>query len=116
LTHILTQKESVDSVIVLPPSGLRDNYWRVVKKNKGIVVVLTDNAQNILNRIKFFDIDSKPINKQLTDEGKKYYLKDIKKDITYFNRTYKKADISVNISGLNPDQASMKVKKTLENL
>ncbi|MCR4290833.1 MAG: hypothetical protein NUV86_11305, partial [Candidatus Scalindua sp.] len=32
LTHILTQKESVDSVIVLPPSGLRDNYWRVVKK------------------------------------------------------------------------------------
>jgi len=34
-------------VIALSPSGLMDNYWRVVKRAKGTIVVLTDDAANI---------------------------------------------------------------------
>ena len=73
--------------------------------------MLTDDAINILNRITFYDIDSNPIKKNLSEEEKKYYLKEIKKDITYFNRTYKKADIWINIAELNPDQTSKKLKR-----
>ena len=43
-----------------------------------------------------------------------YYMKEIKKDITYFNRSYKKADIKINIAELNPDQAATKVKAILD--
>jgi shikimate kinase len=114
LEHLLKRKDSCDSVIALPPSGLMDNYWKVVKKSQGTIVVLTDDATNILKRITFYDKDSNPIEKHLTEKEKKLYLKDIKEDITYFKRTYKRADISVHISGLNPDKAAIKVKEMLD--
>lgn len=113
LKHLLQQKESIDAVIALPPSGLMDNYWPVVKKAKGKIVVLRDEAANILNRITFYDEDSKPIDKHLTEKEKPFYLKEIQQDILYFNPSYKRADISVQISELDPDQAAKKVKQIL---
>jgi hypothetical protein len=50
----------------------------------------------------------------LSEEDNLYYLKEIKKDITYFNRSYKKADIEINIAELTPDQAATKVKAILD--
>ena len=51
--------------------------------------------------------------KHLTEEEKQHYLKEIKKDIMYFRQTYKRADIEVDISGLDPDEAAVKLKKSL---
>lgn len=113
LKYLLNREDSRYSVIALPPSGLMDNYWRVLKKTKGMIVVLTDDAANILQKIRFYDKDSNPIEKHLTEEEKLFHLKEIKKDITYFNRTYKRADISVHISGLTVEQAATKVKAVL---
>jgi shikimate kinase len=114
LKHLLKREDSNNSVIALPPSGLMDSYWRVVKRDNGIIVVLTDDAENILKRITFYDKDSKLIDKKLTEKERLLYLKEIKKNITYFNRTYKRADISVDISGLGPEQAAKKVKAMLD--
>ena len=114
LKHLLKREDSKDSVIALPPSGLMDNYWRLVKRENGTIVVLTDDATNILKRITFYDKDSSRIEKHLTEKEKTLYLKEIKKDFTYFNRTYKRADISVHISGLGPEQAAEKVKAMLD--
>ena len=111
LIHILTQADSEDSVIALPPSGLMGGFWRVVKKAKGTVIVLTDGPENILQRITFYDIDSRPIHKHLTEKKKRLYLREIKKDITYFRKTYGRADAEVNISGLTPDMAVVRVKE-----
>jgi shikimate kinase len=85
LTHLLKREESGEAVIALPPSGLMDNYWRVVKRAKGTIVVLTDDAANILKRITFYDKDSNPIAKHVTEKEKPLYLKEIEKAITYFN-------------------------------
>lgn len=115
LKHLLDQQESWNSVIALPPSGLMESYGRLVKKSKGLVVVLTDEAENILDRIIFFDKDSKLIQKNLTRKERSYYLREIKKDISYFNRSYKKADVTVHLYGLKPDQAVVRVKVSLEN-
>lgn len=115
LKHILNQKDSKDSVIALPPSGLMGAYWRVVKKSEGTIIVLFDDAAKIIDRLTFFDIDSKPIEKHLTKEEKKLHLKEIKKDFTFFKTSYKRADISVNILGLNPDQSASKIKKKVES-
>jgi hypothetical protein len=38
----------------------------------------------------------------------------VEKAITYFNRTYKRADIAVHLSGLGPEQAAKKVKEMLD--
>jgi len=114
LVDLLKRPESRDCVIALTPAGLLGGYWRVVKKASGITVVLTDKPENILERLSFYDIDTKLIEMELTNEEKKYYLRDIKKDLTYFNTSYKRADLQVDISGLNPDQAACKVIEIVE--
>ena len=93
--------------------GKKDYYWRIVKNAQGRIIVLSDNAANILKRIEFYDKDSRRIERHLTDEERQYYLKDIKEDITYFRRTYKRADIILDIAGLDPNQAARKVKETV---
>ena len=64
-------------------------------------VVLTDKPANILERITFYDIDSKLVEKNLMADEKRLYLSDIKKDITYFRKPYERADLRVDISGLD---------------
>ena len=116
LVHLLGRPESRDCVIALPPSGLMGGYLRAVKKANGITVVVTDKPENILARIRFYDIDSRPIEKKLTPKEKKLHLREIKKDITYFRTSYQRATLQVDISGLNADQAARKVNEAIEEL
>ena len=102
-------------MIALTPAGLMGGYLRVMKKYSGITVVLTDKPENILERLRFYDIDSRLIEMELTAEEKRYYLRDIKKDITYFNTGFKRANLQVDISGLNPDQSARKVIKVVDD-
>ncbi len=109
LTHLLNRPESRESVIALSPSGLMGGYLKVLKKNSGIKVAIIDNPENIVERLKFYDIDSIPIEKVLSPKEKKLYLRELKKDITYFGKTYKRADLQVDISGLDQVQAAHKI-------
>ena len=113
LEHFLQSSESNNCVIELPPGGLMRGYWRVVKKSAGIRIVLSDTPESILGRITFYDIDSNLIEKQLTLEEKRSYLKEIKKDITYFRKSYERAHFTVSISGLNADEAAQVVEQEL---
>ena len=115
LVHILNQPESENCIISLPPSGLMSGYWRVVKKTAGIRIALIDKPENILERIIFLDIDSKPIKKSLSDKEKKLYFKEIKKDITYFGKTYERADFQVNICGLNVNKSAIKIIESVRD-
>jgi len=110
LMHLLNRPESQNCVIALPPSGLMGGYLKAIKKANGITIVVTDKPENILERIRFYDIDSRPIEKKLTTYEKKLYLKEIKKDITYFRPSYQRADLQVDSSGLDQDQAARKIK------
>ncbi len=114
LVHLLDQPESQDSVIALSPSGLMGGYLRVMKKTSGITAAITDKPENILRRIEFFDIDSVPLEKELTSAEKKLYLREIKKDITYFGKSYHRANLQIDISGLDQVQAALKIQKTVE--
>jgi shikimate kinase len=109
LAHLLNRAESRTCVVALPPSGLMGGYLRVLKKTNGTIVVLNDRPENILERIRFYDIDSRPMEKKLTAKEKKLYLREIKKDITYFRKSYQRANLQVDIAGLNPEQAAWKV-------
>ena len=113
LVDLLSRPESQTCVVALPPSGLMGGYLGAIKKVKETIVVLTDTPENILKRIRFYDIDSRRIEKNLTTNEKKYYLKEIRKDITYFGKSYHRANLQVDISGADANQAAKKVIEAL---
>ena len=89
-------------------------YWKVVSKAQdATIVVLKDTPENILKRITFYDIDSCPIKVNPTDREKSLYLREIRKDITYFSRSFQKAHLCVDITGSGPDEAARKVSDAL---
>jgi len=113
LVNLLSNSDSDASVIALPPSGLMGGYLRVIKKATGIRVALHDRPENILERITFYDIDSNRIDKKLTPREKQLYLREIKKDITYFRRTYARAHLRIDISDLDPKQAALRLSQAV---
>lgn len=115
LLTLLHSLEGQPCVIALPPSGLLGAYWRVVKQHAGVTVVLEDGPESILDRITFFDTDSRPIQKNLTPRERSLYLGEIRKDMTYFGRSYRKADVHVDISTCSIDEAAARVQEALPN-
>ena len=79
LRELLNKKENV--VIASCPSGLRDIYLREYKKSKEnkentlISIYISDKPENILERITFYDKESRLLNKKLSEKEKKYYSK-----------------------------------------
>jgi shikimate kinase len=115
LKDILFNRSSNGSVIALPPSGLKDAYLRAISKVDGVVVAIIDTAENIMKRIAFYDIDSKLVDKPLTDDDKRHYLKEIKKDITYFGKTYKRAHLQVDIAGLSIEDSVTRIQDAIQS-
>jgi shikimate kinase len=114
LKGVLAREDSSNCVIALPPSGLLGGYWKVVNETRdAIIVVLRDTPENILERITFYDIDSRPLQKRLTDPERGLYLREIERDIAYFSRSFRRAHVSVDITGCSPDEAARKVKDSL---
>jgi len=114
LKHVLSREDSCNCVIALPPSGLMGGYWKVVNKTQdAAIVVLKDTPENILKRVTFYDIDSRPVQRNLTDREKRLYLRKIKGDITYFSHSFQRAHVSVDITGGGPDESARKVKDRL---
>jgi shikimate kinase len=104
---------SPDCVIALPLSGRRDAFLRVVRRVPGVTVAVHDTPENILKRITFYDIDSPRIDKHLTGEERIFYLKEIKADISYFKRSYERADLQVTITGLEPEASAAAIDARL---
>jgi shikimate kinase len=115
LKDIIFKRNSSNSVIALPPSGLKDAYSRTIKKAGGFVVTITDRPENILKRITFYDIDSRLIQKELSDKEAAYQLKEIKKDITYYGKTYKRAHLMVDIAGLSIEDSVSKLEDAIRS-
>ena len=78
------------------------------------ILHILDEIDYILTQISDVDIDSNRIDKDLTAEEKRLYLREIKKDIKYFGKTYDRAHFRINISGLAPKQEAYLVKEALK--
>lgn len=113
LANILLSFDSRQAVIALPPSGLMGPYWRQLRGRSVVTVVLEDTAENILRRIRFFDDDSRPIEKSLTPRERTHYLREIRRDMAYFRRSYRKADARVAMSGCSVTEAAKRTGAAL---
>jgi shikimate kinase len=71
------------------------------------VVVFTDTPENIVERIAFYDQDSRPVPKVLSSSEKRWCVSDVRKDIAYFRRSYKKADVVVEVAGRSPSETAL---------
>ena len=110
LKHVLSSEDIYNCVIALPPSGLLGALWKVVGEARdATTVVLRDTPENILGRVTFYDIESRPMQNDLTDHEKRLYLREIKRDIAYFNRSFCRAELSVDISACSLEDASRRV-------
>ncbi len=102
LDRILTNTNN--SVIAGTPSGLKYSYWKVIKKhkskNKIIAIHIHDTPENVLNRLTFYDKNSKPLVVKMDKHKRNRYLKEIKADYDYFKSSYERADLQINIENV----------------
>lgn len=105
LQQIINSKKNENIIVELPPSGLRYDMYKIVKQiDDGITIALQDTPENILKRIVFFDYYSRKIDKILTPEEEKHYLKEIQFDNTFYKKYYQRAMHRLDISGLTIDE------------
>lgn len=97
----------MSSAVQKKPSGLFGSYNAIIKKHPDVLTIaLYDEAKNIVERLIFFDDESKPIHNVVNDNNKYGYYQEVKKDITYFGRTYKKAKMHFNLNGMNANDSA----------
>ena len=113
LEHIATAHS--DCVIALPPSGLRDAFLRIVRRVPGVTVAIHDTPEHILERITFYDIDSRRIDKHLTDEERILQLKEIKGGHLLLQAAESAGgwDLHVTIAGLDPETSAAAIDARL---
>jgi len=104
LDQLLTKHADTDTVIAGTPSGLMFSYLSVYKKHKAktnlLSIHIKDSPENILNRLTFYDKDSNPITVEMDGFKEILYLKELNADYNSFKRSYKRADLEVNIENI----------------
>lgn len=113
LHDLLNKKEN--AIVAGISSGFRDVYLREYKKSRKesgnifISIYLSDMPGNILERLTFYDKESKLMDVKLSEKEKRLYFIDIKKDITFFKRFNRRADHEFNVDGLTLDEIPEKL-------
>ena len=104
-------------VIAMPPSGMFGQYLKILKKNPDVLTItLKDKSKNILERLVFYDDESKIIEEDVvTDSNREAYYEDIKDDFEYFYATHRKTKMKFNINGMNIEQSSEELLLQIKN-
>jgi len=115
LSKIMKENEFELIIVALPPSGLCDWFWEIIKKSDWVTIFLDDTAENILKRIVFYDYNSNIMKRTLTEKEKPLYLHEIEEDIKYFKQFYKKANYRIDIDGLDVVGSVEKLKNLVRD-
>lgn len=104
-----------DIVIAMPPGGLSSGYSAIIKKRPDVLTIaLMDNAKNIVERLTFYDDETKPIYNVVNENNKYLYYKEVEKDLTYFGRIYKRARIQFDLNGMNANDSTEALFQRIE--
>jgi len=99
---------------------LKDSYLQVYKKykkEKDIVSInIIDKPENILNRLTFYDIDSKLLKIKLEENERKKYRKKIIVDLNYFKKSLSRADLQFDVENLSLSEIPDLIKKELNKI
>ncbi len=92
-------------IIAVSPIYYSVNFNYLLKRDNILAIELYDSPLNIFDRLVFSDEnDNVYKDDDYKNKHKKYYLKEISKDITYYKRAFSKIEFKYNIEGkLVPD-------------
>jgi shikimate kinase len=110
LRLVLDRADDGPCVIALPPSGLLGSYWHVVRTVRdAMIIVLHDSSDHILERMTFYDADSRLVEKVLTQSEKQLYRREIERDIAWLERSFRRARVCVDVAGDRPDAVARRL-------
>jgi shikimate kinase len=113
LDHFLGLYNDHSVVVALPPWGLMGALWHRVREVKDrFIIHMIDTPENISERIVFMNEENQLVRKPYDKEK---HRKMIIQDIAYYNRSFKRADVSVDITGLDADGATMQLFGVVNN-
>ena len=91
-------------VIAVTPIYYSRNFNYLLKEPNVIAFELQDSPKNIFDRLIFSDeLDNIYVDNEYKNAHKDHYLNDIKKDITYYKRSFNKIENKYNIDGQNAE-------------
>ena len=92
-------------------------FSKLLEDENVLAIELQDKPENILKRLVYADEDDNVFPLEITTEKeRKYYLSDIKKDITFFKRTYAKITNKFDMNGEDPETVTEKLAKYIEDI
>ena len=92
-------------------------FSRLLENENVLAIELQDKPENILKRLVYADEDDNVFPLEITTEKeRKYYLSEIKKDITFFKRTYAKITNKFDMNGEDQETVTERLAKYIEDI
>lgn len=102
IKHIMNKPE--DKVFVISPIYYAKNLNRYIDRADVIAIELQDSPENIFERLVFSDQnDVSYKDDEYKNSHKKYYISEIKKDITYYKRSLLKVTNKFHMNNDSPE-------------
>lgn len=116
LSDIVNKYE--DNVVIAVSVMFYVRTFSKLLEDKNIFAIeLQDKPENILQRLVYADEDDNVFPLEITTEQeRKYYLLEIKKDITYYKRTYAKITNKFDMNGEDPKTVTERLAKYIEDI
>ena len=97
-----------DKIVAVTPMYYSSFFSKYMKKGMAIGIELQDTVENIFNRTIFTDENDQVYedSAEYREEHKAYYLKEIKKDITFYKRSFAKIENKFQINNDPPEVAA----------
>ena len=97
-------------VIVVSPIFYEEFFDDVISQYNVLTIELRDSPENILERLVYAD-ENDEIHPLVikTKAERNYYLKDIKEDIKYYQRVYKKIENKFDMQGEKPEEVTKRL-------
>lgn len=107
-----------DNVVIAVSSIFYVRCFSKLLEDENILAIeLQDKLENILKRLVYADEDDNVFPLEITTEKeRKYYLSEIKKDITFFKRTYAKITNKFDMNGEEPETVTERLAKYIEDI
>ena len=97
-------------VIAVSPIFYEEFFDDVISQYNVLTIELRDSPENILERLVYAD-ENDEIHPLIikTKAERNYYLKDIKEDIKYYQRVYKKIESKFDMQGEKPEEVTKRL-------
>lgn len=96
-----------DTVVAVTPMYYTRWFSKYLDREDVMAIELQDSPENVFGRLVFSDENDRVYkDDEYRDAHKAYYMRDIKKDITYYKKPFMKVKNKFSIDGASPEEAA----------